>query len=144
MYLFDFECKLKKLNSGIYIKPRGMRAGWDLAAIFLRVSGRRYNTHTRGALHYASAKQQKALEDASTGQVDLYLGGIGRDWVPEFDQFASDGTFLRKGWRTVLRNLLAKGIVARTRVNKYFSSSIGEYDHDHWTFEMKREDAKHA
>lgn len=60
-----------------------------------------------------SGDGQAGLYNGVTGE---YLGGIGGGWLPEYSFYKGPNmTYLIRGWRNILFELLARGRVSATR-----------------------------
>jgi len=149
VYLFDFQSKLAKLNPNLYVNTkevRHIRGDWHSTGIYLRNSGGRKGRTSTGRA-YVSAAASKLLEDTMAGRVDKYIGPVPASFVPEYDVFHFDkfgeGRISAVGWRTILCNLVRKGLLDSRKTKKIFDCrGLGESTYDRSSGSQKMATAK--
>lgn len=140
MYLSDLQHKLKRLNSSLVIlTDNQVRVGSSVPSYPLVLMFGKRTTFDSAGKHYMDAETQKFIEMKENGQRGEYVCGVS-EYTPEYDCFelvaGSPGIKMR-GWRSLVKLLVSKKICSLDRAKQVFSSSIGEYDYDKWTYEEK-------
>lgn len=146
MYLFDFRAKLKKLNPLLYVyvdDVRRVSGAICTTGIYLR-QPKKSKVVSRGKVNRAEAPLQKLLDDRASGARDAYIGPVGVNYVPEYDMFDLDRErILLPGWRSIVRNLVDKGLCTLDHARKVFKCrSLMESDWDQMSFTRKLQWAK--
>lgn len=141
MYLFDLQAKLKEVDPNLYVKTDHRieaTPGVFSSGIYLKANRRKANAISRSDVGLAGKDVMTRLLDSYTGQLDVYLGGVTLDWIPEYDEFhCESGRLIRKGWRSVALSLVKQGVCSLDKVRKVFGSSLGEASYDKLTYEQK-------
>lgn len=148
MYLFDLQAKLRRLNPGLYVRSDvrvQVQPGIYSTALHLNVNRRKVRGVAQGDIALLGSEGAKRLQEHYTGQIDLYLGGVPLDWVPEFDEIdPKTALTIRKGWRSIVLNLVKQNVCSMDRARKYFGSSLGETRYDKFTYEDKVREVRNA
>jgi len=125
--------KLQRCNPRIYLVNNGMEyEGIGLAGIWIK---KRREVSVKGALLTKGAGR---LREAAAGNVDQVLSNVPWPEVPEFEHLTENGSHIaRKGWRSVVKDCVAKGAFSWAAAKKVFGSSIGEFDWDRLNYSGK-------
>lgn len=82
------------------------------------------------------------VDAKESGHRSEFVCGVPVGWVPEHDIFSPSGKVLARGWRHIVKTLVAKRLTTLDRARSAFGdSSLGEQRYDHMSFEERRADS---
>jgi hypothetical protein len=139
MYLFDFKSKLKRLNPSLYVMEDAaarIDSEFRVGSICLppkRSAG--LSAADRGA---ANSQETRFFDDSAAGFMPDIICGVPVPYVPEHDLFNLETGKLRaRGWRSILKILISRGICSVERAQKVFGFSFDAYDRLNETERLK-------
>lgn len=136
MDAYEFEHKLQKLNPRLYLgrTPTDLFNG-ELGSTGIYLKGVRdagsqqlankVDTTVLGKAESVSAKHTRYLREA-----DVYLGGVTLRHIPEGNVYLPDQSLWAKGWREIVLNLIAAGVVDLGKAREVFDR--GDLGQSQW------------
>lgn len=130
-----FRERLTRIDRRLYVATDRAVPGpeGDLIAPIMLRRNKRDKVENLNGIDGAAAR---FMHDSTTGNKDEHIGSVSLSEVPEGDLFNEKGREIKRGWRTIARNLIKRGMEKR-RVWAAFGRGIGESDYDRQSFEQR-------
>jgi hypothetical protein len=122
-----FSQRLRELNPNLYIdtnhRTHSTGSSEGTSGIYLR------NRQAAPIAAYGLGRGYVSGAESENSSPDKYVGWVQHGYIPEGDIFNSDtGQVICQGWRTIVRRLLAAGLVSSQKACKAFGYTESWYD----------------
>ena len=145
MYGFEFQSKLRRLNSKLFLDERaaspieGVPDRPQVSILYKQGEREDKKTNYLGL----GTEGIRFLRDVESGHTYKHISGCATQWIPEFDEFSWNGDRLvlsARGWRTIGKILVNHGICSAERFRRVFSCpSFLESSYDWAGYELRFE-----